>query len=134
MAGGLIGMNTAIISQSGGNVGIGFAIPVDMVKAITQQLIASGKVSRGELGVIVQDLTPVLAQAMGLNVSSGALVTRVLPDSPAARGQGIDPNGDARATESGGGAGNLPSRSRKVRSSRVWQLNPFLNTIQTMEG
>ena len=85
MAGQLIGMNTAILSQSGGNVGVGFAIPVDMVRTITQELIASGKVSRGELGVRVQNLTPVLAQAMGINVSSGALVSQVVPGSAAAK-------------------------------------------------
>ncbi|HUB65044.1 MAG TPA: DegQ family serine endoprotease [Methylocella sp.] len=85
MAGQLIGMNTAILSQSGGNVGVGFAIPVDMVRTIAQELIASGKVSRGELGVRVQNLTPVLAQAMGINISSGALVSKVVPDSPAAK-------------------------------------------------
>jgi Do/DeqQ family serine protease len=85
MAGQLIGMNTAIISQSGGNIGIGFAIPVDMVRTIAQELIATGKVSHGELGVEVQDLTPVLAQAMGINVSSGALVSQVVPGSPAAK-------------------------------------------------
>jgi serine protease DegQ len=85
MAGQLIGMNTAIISQSGGNVGIGFAIPVDMVRTIAQEIIETGKVSHGELGVEVQDQTPVLAQAMGINVSSGALVSQVVPGSPAAK-------------------------------------------------
>jgi len=85
MAGQLIGINTAILSQGGGNVGVGFAIPVDMVRTIAQELIASGKVSRGELGVRVQNLTPILAQAMGINVTSGALVSKVTPDSPAAR-------------------------------------------------
>jgi serine protease DegQ len=83
MAGQLAGMNTAIISQSGGNVGIGFAIPADMVRAIAQQLIESGKVSRGELGVSIQNLTPVLAEAMGIKVSTGALVSQVMRGSPA---------------------------------------------------
>lgn len=85
MAGQLIGMNTAILSRSGGNVGIGFAIPADMVRSVAQELIATGKVSRGELGARVQDLTPALAEAMGLKVSSGALVSQVIPDSPAAK-------------------------------------------------
>ena len=84
-AGQLIGMNTAILSQGGGNVGVGFAIPVDMVKAIAQELITSGKVSRGELGVRLQRLTPLLAKAMKINVASGALVAEVVPDSPAAK-------------------------------------------------
>lgn len=85
VAGQLVGMNTAILSQSGGNVGIGFAIPVDMVKAIGQDLITSGKVSRGELGVRVQKLTPALAKALGVNDASGALVADVAPGSAAAK-------------------------------------------------
>jgi Do/DeqQ family serine protease len=84
MNGRLIGINTAILSRSGGNVGIGFAIPIDMVKAIAQQLITTGKVSRGELGVSIQDLTPALAQAMGVQATGGAVVAQVIPRSAAA--------------------------------------------------
>jgi serine protease Do/serine protease DegQ len=83
MAGQLVGMNTAILSQSGGNVGVGFAIPVDMVRTIAQELINHGKVTRGELGVLVQNLTPSLAQAMGISVTQGAVVSEVLPGTPA---------------------------------------------------
>ncbi|HTT83275.1 MAG TPA: Do family serine endopeptidase [Rhizomicrobium sp.] len=83
MAGQLIGMNTAILSQSGGNVGVGFAIPVDMVRTIARELIMSGKISRGALGVTIQDLTPTLARALGTKISSGALVAQVEPNSPA---------------------------------------------------
>ncbi len=83
-AGQLVGMNTAILSASGGNVGVGFAIPVDMVRNIANELIAHGKVSRGELGVVVQSMTPLLARAMNRNVTSGALVSEVQPNSPAA--------------------------------------------------
>ena len=85
MAGQLVGMNTAILSQSGGNVGVGFAIPVNMVRTIAQELINHGKVTRGELGVLVQNLTPSLAQAMGLSVNEGAVVSEVLPGTPAQR-------------------------------------------------
>ena len=85
MAGQLVGMNTAILSQSGGNVGVGFAIPVNMVRTIAQELINHGKVTRGELGVMVQNLTPSLAQAMGLSVNEGAVVSEVLPGTPAQR-------------------------------------------------
>jgi Do/DeqQ family serine protease len=85
MAGRLIGMNAAIISRGGGNVGVGFAIPIDLVKTVADQLIAKGKVSRGALGVTVQDLTPALAQAMGINLAGGALVSQVLPHSAAAK-------------------------------------------------
>ncbi|MBI1210353.1 MAG: Do family serine endopeptidase [Alphaproteobacteria bacterium] len=83
-SGRLIGINTAILSQSGGNVGVGFAIPIDMVKAIANQLIANGKVSRGELGVAIQDLTPSLARAMGVNATEGAVVSQVMNGSAAA--------------------------------------------------
>ncbi|HEY6578329.1 MAG TPA: DegQ family serine endoprotease [Rhizomicrobium sp.] len=85
MAGQLIGMNTAILSRSGGNVGVGFAIPVDMVRTIARELIESGKISRGALGVSIQDLTPGLARAMGMKISAGALVSQVQPNSPAAK-------------------------------------------------
>ena len=85
MSGRLIGINAAILSRSGGNVGIGFAIPIDMAKAVAQQLIAYGKVSRGALGVSIQDLTPVLARAMGVAVSSGAVVSQLQPGSAAAK-------------------------------------------------
>jgi serine protease DegQ len=85
MTGHLIGINTAIVSGGGGNVGIGFAIPSDMVRDVAQQLITAGKVSRGELGVTVQDLTPTLAQAMGIKITGGALVSQILPNSPAAK-------------------------------------------------
>ncbi|HEX4078497.1 MAG TPA: DegQ family serine endoprotease [Rhizomicrobium sp.] len=85
MAGQLIGMNTAILSQSGGNVGVGFAIPVDMVRTIARELIQSGKISRGALGVTIQDLTPRLARAMGMKISSGALVSQVHANSAAAK-------------------------------------------------
>ena len=85
MAGQFVGMNTAILSENGGNVGVGFAIPVDMVRTIARDLIESGKVSRGALGVLIQDLTPAIAQARGLHISAGALVSRVEPNSPAGK-------------------------------------------------
>ena len=84
-AGRLVGINTAIVSRSGGNVGVGFAIPIDLVKTIADQLIAHGSISRGELGVVIQDVTPALAQAMGLKNPVGALVSQVVPNSAAAK-------------------------------------------------
>lgn len=80
----LVGINTAILSESGGNIGVGFAIPVDMVRNVAQKLIKSGRVDRGELGVAIQDLTPPLAQALGLGTNTGALISDVFTDSPAA--------------------------------------------------
>jgi Do/DeqQ family serine protease len=85
MQGRLIGMNAAIISRGGGNVGIGFAVPIDMIKAVATQLISQGKVSRGALGVTIQDLTPSLAQAMNISAVGGAVVSQVVPQSAAAK-------------------------------------------------
>jgi S1-C subfamily serine protease len=78
-------MNTAIISGSSGSVGVGFAIPVDMIRMIARALIQSGKVSRGSLGLVVQDLTPAIARALAVRITAGALVSQVKPSSPAAR-------------------------------------------------
>ncbi len=85
MKGRLIGINAAILSNGGGNVGVGFAIPVDMAIGVAEQLIASGKMTRGTLGLTVQDLTPDLAQAMNLNLLEGAVVAEVQPESAAAK-------------------------------------------------
>ncbi len=80
----LIGINTAIISLYGGSVGIGFAIPINMVKNVAQQIVKFGSVHRGLMGIFVQHLTPELAQAMGYSEDfQGALVAQVNEDSPA---------------------------------------------------
>jgi Do/DeqQ family serine protease len=82
----LIGINTAIVGPGGGNVGIGFAIPVNMVRSVMDQLVRYGEVKRGQLGVMIQDLSPEIAQAMGLDKQQlGALISKVLPNSPASR-------------------------------------------------
>jgi serine protease Do len=83
LAGELIGINTAIFSRSGGYQGIGFAIPINMAKKITQDLIRDGEVTRGWLGVSIQPLEPELAEAMKLKDRKGALVGGVVPGSPA---------------------------------------------------
>jgi serine protease Do/serine protease DegQ len=80
----LIGINTAILAPSGGNVGIGFAIPSKMVAQIKDQLVEHGEIRRGLLGIGVQDLTPELAQAFSLQQNQGAVITTVQPRSPAA--------------------------------------------------
>ncbi|MGI6656738.1 MAG: DegQ family serine endoprotease [Desulfobulbus sp.] len=82
----VVGINTAIFSRSGGYMGIGFAIPVNMAKTIQQQLRESGKVSRGWLGVVIQDVNEDLAQSFGGKSAGGALVAEVSPDSPAGKG------------------------------------------------
>jgi len=81
----LVGINTAILSRSGGNIGIGFAIPINMASDIMKQLVAFGKVERGRLGAQAQDLTPELAQAFGIKYRQGAVVTQIEADSPADR-------------------------------------------------
>ncbi|MGE5506678.1 MAG: Do family serine endopeptidase [Actinomycetota bacterium] len=81
----LIGINTAILAPGGGNIGIGFAVPINMVKAVTEQLIAHGEIRRGRVGVAIQDLTPDLAEAMSIKRNDGAVVVEVEPGSPAAR-------------------------------------------------
>ena len=83
MAGEVVGINAAIFSQSGGNIGIGFAIPVDQVKNLLPQLEAKGAVTRGWLGVSVQPVTPELARSFGLDKQQGALVGDVLAQGPA---------------------------------------------------
>ncbi|WP_435237500.1 Do family serine endopeptidase [Psychromonas sp. PT13] len=84
LAGELIGINTAIIAPSGGNVGIGFAIPVNMVKASMNQITENGEVRRGQIGVGIQDITPALRDAFGLkNGQLGVLISKVVSGSPA---------------------------------------------------
>ena len=81
----LVGINTAIIAPAGGNVGIGFAVPIDMASAVMTQLIEHGEVRRGRIGVSIQDLTPDLAEALGIDASFGAVVAGVQDGSPAAQ-------------------------------------------------
>jgi len=84
LAGELVGINTAIIAPSGGNVGIGFAIPSNMAKASMEQIIEHGEVKRGQIGVGIQDITPDLRKAFDIeNGQTGVLVTNVMEDSPA---------------------------------------------------
>jgi serine protease Do len=83
LRGEIVGINTAIFSRSGGNLGIGFAIPIDLAKEILPELIKSGKVTRGWLGVTIQRVTPEIAESLGLEKSRGALVANVAEGSPA---------------------------------------------------
>ena len=81
----LIGLNTAILSRSGGNQGVGFAVPVDMVRQVMTQLKDKGVVTRARLGVYFQELRPELSSALGVKTSRGAVVTEIVPDGPAAK-------------------------------------------------
>lgn len=85
LAGNVIGINTAIYSPNGGSVGIGFAIPSNLAKEVVAQLRDNGKVERGWLGVKIQEVTPEIADSVGLPGAKGALVAEVTPDSPAAK-------------------------------------------------
>jgi serine protease Do/serine protease DegQ len=85
LRGELVGINTAIIGPTGGNVGIGFAIPVNMARAVLDQILRFGEVRRGRLGVTTQDLTPELAKTLGVAVTEGAVVAGVEKDSAAER-------------------------------------------------
>ena len=82
----VVGINTAIFSKSGGYMGIGFAIPINMAKAVMKQLIAHGKVVRGWLGVVIQDLDEDLARSFGLHEAQGVLIAQVSKGSPADKG------------------------------------------------
>ena len=90
LRGELIGINTAILSRSGGNIGIGFAIPIHMVLQVADQLIEYGQVQRGQLGVQAQGMTPELAKAFGLKQTEGVVITEVIEGSPAEQA-GITP-------------------------------------------
>ena len=83
LRGEVIGINTAIFSRTGGNMGIGFAIPVNLVKELLPQLRGKGKVTRGYLGVLIQKVTPDIAESLGMDKSQGALVANVSKDGPA---------------------------------------------------
>ena len=83
LKGELVGINTAIFSGRGGNIGIGFAIPINMARQIMDQLLTHGEIQRGRIGVQIQDLTPDLAEALGTSHERGAVVAQVIPGTPA---------------------------------------------------
>jgi serine protease Do len=85
MDGTVVGVNTAIFSNSGGNIGIGFAVPATIARLVISDLREKGSVTRGWLGVMIQPVTPDIAEALGLPDTKGALVANVTPDSPAAK-------------------------------------------------
>ena len=106
----LIGINTAIVSRSGGNQGIGFAIPTNLAQYVMESIVRDGKVTRGYMGVLIQDVTPALAKQFKLPDASGALVGDVTPKGPADRG-GIE-SGDVV----------LEFNGKPVRDSRQLKL------------
>jgi serine protease Do len=110
-----VGINTAIFSQSGGSVGIGFAIPVNIAKDVLRQLRDTGKVVRGYLGVAVMPVTPEARRAADLPAPRGALVAEVSPGSPAASA-GIKP-GDVIARFQGEEIQNPHDLTRRVAAT-----------------
>lgn len=85
--GNLVGINTAIYSESGGSMGIGFATPIEIARKVMDDIVKTGGVKRGWLGVEPQDVTPELARAFGLGADAkGAIIAGVMRDGPAARG------------------------------------------------
>ncbi len=88
LRGEVVGINTAIFSRGGGNIGIGFAIPINLVKELLPQLKSKGKVTRGWLGVVIQGVTPAIAESLGMDEARGALVANVSSDGPA-EGAGV---------------------------------------------
>ena len=82
----VVGVNSAIFSPTGGSVGIGFDIPADVAQSISKQLIAGGKVTRGYIGAAIQDVTPEIAESLGLKDHDGALVADITPDGPVGQG------------------------------------------------
>jgi Do/DeqQ family serine protease len=85
LQGRIVGINTAIVAPTGANVGIGFAVPINMARQVMDQLIRYGEIKRGRIGVAIQDLTPDIAQALGTRHTQGAVIARVEPGSPAER-------------------------------------------------
>jgi Do/DeqQ family serine protease len=83
LRGRLVGINTAILAPGGGNIGIGFAVPINMARRVMDQILRYGEVKRGRIGVAIQDLTPDLAQAMNTKQTNGAVIARVESGSPA---------------------------------------------------
>jgi serine protease Do len=115
----VIGINTAIMSSSGGFEGIGFAIPGNMASRVARQLIASGRVERGWLGLTIQNLTPELAQSFGMSSTKGALVANVLKDGPAEKA-GIK-QGDVIVTYRGKPVDNPDTFRNEVADAPVGQ-------------
>lgn len=124
LQGRVIGVNTAILSPTGGSVGIGFAIPSDLAKQITDTIIETGKVSRGWLGVTIQDLTDDMAEAQGLAGQEGAIVSQITSGSPAQK-SGIQ-RGDIIIRVNGVDVANATSTTRIVGNLAAGSKNKFV--------
>jgi len=117
LAGNVIGVNSAIFSPTGGNVGIGFAIPANTANGIVQQILRNGRVTRGWIGVSIQPLDADIANSLGLEEARGALVASVTPDGPAARG-GLQ-QGDVILTFNGQQIENSRDLTQRVGATEI---------------
>jgi serine protease Do len=135
----VVGINTAIYSPNGGSVGIGFAVPSNVAKTVVAQLEQHGKVSRGWLGVQIQEMTPAIAASLGLHGERGALVAVVTPNSPGAKA-GLK-QGDVILSFNGSEVGRLHDLPRLVAETapdstakmKVWRNGQTVE-LQTMVG
>jgi serine protease Do len=131
MKGEVIGINTAIFSQGGGNVGIGFAIPVNMAQGIIEQLKNEGQVTRGWLGVGIQDITPELAEYYGVKDKKGVLVTQVFSGDPADK-SGVK-TGDVIVAVDGKEVSSSRELSRTIANATVGERTP-VSILRAGEG
>lgn len=131
MKGEVIGINTAIFSQGGGNVGIGFAIPVNLAQGIIEQLKNEGQVTRGWLGVGIQDITPELAEYYGVKDRKGVLVTQVFRGDPADK-SGIK-TGDVIVKVDGKKVSSSRELSRTIANTTVGERTP-VSILRAGEG
>jgi serine protease Do len=138
----LIGINTAILSRTGGNQGVGFAVPVDMVRQVVTQLKEKGTVTRARLGVGFEELTQDRASELGLKTSKGALVTQIIPDGPAAKSglqkddvivalNGKDVDGRSLRLAVGSMAPGTTIDLRVLRDGRERNVSVTLDTMPT---
>lgn len=121
LAGNVIGVNSAIFSPTGGNVGIGFAIPANTANNIVQQLLRGGRVTRGWIGVSIQGLDEDIARSLGLEEPRGALVASLVPDGPAARA-GIQ-QGDVILTYNGDRIEDSRDLTQRVGATPIGQTS-----------
>ncbi|BCG62763.1 MAG: serine protease DegQ [Methyloprofundus sp.] len=139
LRGHLIGINSAILAPNGGNVGIGFSIPINMAQKVMEQLIEHGEIKRGLLGVQIQDLSPDLADAMDLKGTQGALVSRVTPNSAADKagikaGDVIVAVNDKKISGSSALRTNIGLKRVGEKVSLDYYRNGKLKTVNTQVG
>ncbi|MEM6414158.1 MAG: Do family serine endopeptidase [Pseudomonadota bacterium] len=124
LSGRVIGVNTAIYSQTGGSVGVGFAVPADLASIVTQQLLTYGETRRGWLGVSVDEINAARARELGFSKPQGAIVTVVRPNSPALKG-GLKPN-DIILKFNGRPVNSVRDLTRAVAETRVGSSAPVV--------